>query len=335
MPRSLFAFILKVSYRQQIVLCALTVVVSLLTMVPLELQRRIVDEAIHAGKVSYLAVLSGIYLAVILIQGGLKYGLNVYRGQLVEHVARLMRHIIYQGTQVAAPARQDGKNGATVDKGAVVSMISAEAEDLAGFVGDSISFPLLQGGTALSALGYLFWIEPKIAAFAAILYLPQLVVVPFGQRKINRWAVAHARLLRKTGDAIVQSETDRHGRPKYERRFRRLVTGAFNTRIKIYRVKFFLTFFGNFLDAVAPLIVLLVGGWLVIQGKAEVSTLVVFITGFQKVADPWDQLLTFYRTLSNARVKYLLIADTLPPDLPLSLDVNALAKTPPHPGVSG
>lgn len=326
MPHSLFAFIWKVSARQQIVLCALTVVVSLLTMAPLELQRRIVDEAIHVGKFSYLAILSGIYLAVILIQGGLKYGLNVYRGQLVEKVTRLIRHIIYQGTQIVAPTLPEPKNGAAVDKGAVVSMVSAEAEDLAGFVGDSISFPLMQGGTALSALGYLFWIEPKIAAFAAILYLPQLIVVPFGQRRINRWAVAHARLLRKVGDAIVQSETDRHGRPRYERRFRRLVAGAFNTRIKIYRVKFFLTFFGNFLDAVAPLIVLLVGGWLVIQGKAEVSTLVVFITGFQKVADPWDQLLTFYRTLSNARVKYLLIVDSLPSDLPFPNDLDKLEK---------
>ncbi len=80
----------------------------------------------------------------------------------------------------------------------------------------------------------------------------------------------------------------------------------------IYRVKFFLTFLGNFVDALGPLIVLSVGGWLVLNGKAEVGTLVVFVSGFQKVAEPWDQLLTFYRTTSNARTKYRLIVDTLP-----------------------
>jgi ABC-type multidrug transport system fused ATPase/permease subunit len=313
MPRSLFAFVWQISRRQQIWLCVLTVVVSGLTMVPLELQRRIVDEAIHVGKPSYLIILSTIYLGVLLVQGGLKYWLNVYRGRLVETVTQFLRKNIYEGTEASAPATAKDSATETVQKGAVVSMVAAEAEELAGFVGDSISFPLLQGGTALSALGYLFWIEPEIAIFAAALYLPQLLVVPMGQRRINRWSAAHARIVRKMGDTIVHTESDKAGRQKYLRRFMRLVEGAFNTRIKIYRVKFFLTFFNNFLDAAAPLIVLSVGGWLVIQGRIEVSILVVFISGFQKVADPWDQLLTFYRTASNANVKYHLIADALPP----------------------
>ncbi|WP_374379814.1 ABC transporter ATP-binding protein [Dongia sp.] len=309
MPRSLIVFIWQVSGRRQILLCLLTVVVSLLTTLPLELQRRIVDDAIHGHAVGLLLVLAAAYLGVLLVQGGLKYLLNVLRGWLVEDVARLLRHMIFDGTQNA-----DGQ--AAVKKGAVVSMVASEVEDLAGFVGDSVSFPLLQIGTAVSAMGYLIWVEPRIAAFAALLYMPQLFVVPLGQRRINRWGNIHARLLRKMGDTIVSSEIDRKGRPRHLRRFHRLVQGAFRTRISIYRVKFFLTFFGNFLDALAPLIVLSVGGWLVIRGEVEVSTLVVFITGFQKVADPWDQLLTFYRTASNAGVKYHLIADALP-DTPL------------------
>jgi ABC-type multidrug transport system fused ATPase/permease subunit len=305
MPRSLLVFIWQASGKRQILLCLLTIIVSLLTTLPLELQRRIVDDAIHGKTVNLLLLLSAAYLGVLLVQGGLKYVLNVYRGYMVEHVARDLRHRIFDGTQT--------KEGAhLVKQGAIVSMVAAEVEDLAGFVGDSVSFPLLQAGTALSAMGYLIWVEPRIALFAVLLYLPQLFIVPLGQRRINRWGNIHARLLRKMGDTIVGAGFDRHGRPKFRRRFMRLVTGAFRTRRAVYRVKFFLTFFGNFLDALAPLIVLSVGGWLVIKGEVEVSTLVVFITGFQKVADPWDQLLTFYRTASNANVKYHLIADALP-----------------------
>jgi ABC-type multidrug transport system fused ATPase/permease subunit len=307
MPKSLFVFIWRVSGRKQIVLCALTIAVALLTAAPLELQRRIVDDAVQNGRIDYLFLMSAIYLGVLLLQGGLKYLLNVLRGWLVEDVTRRLRHMIFDGTQ-----RADAD--VPVKKGAVVSMVAAEAEGLAGFVGDSISFPLMQAGTALSALGYLIWVEPRIAIFAALLYTPQLFVVPLGQRRINRWGNIHSRLLRKMGDPIVGSEMDRKGRPRFRRRFLRLVQGAFRTRIAIYRVKFFLTFFGNFVDALGPLIVLSVGGWLAIKGEVEVSTLVVFITGFQKVADPWDQLLTFYRTASNAAVKYQLIADALPAD---------------------
>ncbi|MBI2255216.1 MAG: hypothetical protein HYU58_11400 [Proteobacteria bacterium] len=305
MPRSLLVFIWQASGRRQILLCGLTIFVSLLTTLPLELQRRIVDDAIHSRAVNLLLLLAAAYLGVLLLQGGLKYLLNVYRGYMVEEVARHLRHVIFDGTQ-----KLNGDH--PVKQGAVVSIVAAEVEDLAGFVGDSVSFPLLQVGTAFSAMGYLIWVEPRIALFAIVLYLPQLFVVPLGQRRINRWGNIHARLLRKMGDTIVASDFDRHGEPRFRRRFHRLVTGAFRTRLAVYRVKFFLTFFGNFLDALAPLIVLSVGGWLVIKGEVEVSTLIVFITGFQKVADPWDQLLTFYRTASNANVKYHLIADALP-----------------------
>ena len=309
MPRSLYAFIWQSSRRQQVWLVLLTLIVAPMSMVPLELQRRIVDDAIHDRNLRYMSLLCGVYLAVLLAQGGLKYLLNVHRGSLVEHIAFKLRHRVF-AVLVDEPLKRR-EHAATIDKGAVVSITSSEVEEVAGFVGDSISFPLMQAGTAFGTLGYLFWVQPEIAAFAVALFIPQIVIVPMGQRRINRWAAIHARLLRKLGGAIVSSEKNALTLKHLERRFAKLSLGALTTRVLVYRVKFFLTFLGNFVDALGPLIVLSVGGWLVLAGKAEVGTLVVFISGFQKVADPWDQLLTFYRTTSNARTKYRLITDTL------------------------
>jgi len=309
MPQSLYIFIWRSSKRQQVWLVLLTLVVAPMSMVPLELQRRIVDDAIHNQNLGYMLLLCGIYLIVLLLQGGLKYLLNVYRGGLVERISFQLRDRIFK-VLVDEPLRHHERTA--IDKGAVVSMTSSEVEEVAGFVGDSISFPLLQAGTAFGTLGYLFWVQPEIAAFAVALFIPQILIVPLGQRRINRWAAIHARLLRKLGGAIVSSEKSKLTVKHLERRFAKLSRGALTTRVLIYRVKFFLTFVGNFVDALGPLIVMSVGGWLVLNGKAEVSTLVVFISGFQKVAEPWDQLLTFYRTTSNARTKYRLIVDTLP-----------------------
>jgi ABC-type multidrug transport system fused ATPase/permease subunit len=272
-----------------------------------------VNDAIHDQDLHYMLLLCGLYLVVLLVQGGLKYLLNVYRGSLVERIALQLRGRIFDVLVNAPPEKRE--NSAAIDKGAIVSMTSAEVEEVAGFVGDSISFPLLQAGTAFGTLGYLFWVQPQIAAFALALFVPQIVIVPMGQRRINRWAAIHVRLLRKLGGVIVSGEKSTLGRKHLERRFAKLSQGALATRVLVYRVKFFLTFLGNFIDALGPLIVLSVGGWLVLNGKAEVGTLVVFISGFQKVAEPWDQLLTFYRTTSNARIKYRLIVDTLPAEL--------------------
>jgi len=310
MPQSLYRFIWQSSRRQQVWLVLLTLLVAPMSMIPLELQRRIVDDAIHNQDLRYMFLLCGIYLAVLLLQGGLKYTLNVYRGGLVERIALQLRARIFD-LLVDEPLKHR-EHSATMDKGAVVSMTSAEVEEVAGFVGDSISFPLLQAGTAFGTLGYLFWVQPEIAAFALALFVPQIVIVPLGQRRINRWAAIHARLLRKLGGVIVSSDKSSMTLKHLERRFAKLSRGALTTRVLIFRVKFLLTFLGNFVDALGPLIVLSVGGWLVLNGKTEVGTLVVFISGFQKVAEPWDQLLTFYRTTSNARTKYRLIVDTLP-----------------------
>jgi ABC-type bacteriocin/lantibiotic exporter with double-glycine peptidase domain len=136
--------------------------------------------------------------------------------------------------------------------------------------------------------------------------------VPLGQGIINKWAAAHARFVRRIGDLIVEPLAAIAANVDPRRQYQALVDDSYDARVRIYRVKFFLTFFGNLLDAIGPLIVLTVGGWLVVQGRVEIGTLVVFISGFQKVADPWDQLTGFYCMLSNARVKYRLIADTLP-----------------------
>ena len=155
MPKNLYAYIWQTSRREQIALCILTVVVSFLTAAPLELQRRIVDNALPERQLSLLFLLGAAYLAVLVVQGGLKYGLNLYRGRLIEKITRKLRLTIYAKTRPreASGSVQHGREPA--EAGAIVSMVASEAEDLAGFVGDSFSFPLMQGGTAAFVIGYL------------------------------------------------------------------------------------------------------------------------------------------------------------------------------------
>jgi ABC-type multidrug transport system fused ATPase/permease subunit len=310
MPKSVYGYIWSVSGRQQVILCLLTGVVVALSAAPLELQRRIVDDAFGAKDVRLLALYCGLYLAMIVAQGVVKYVLNVMRGRTVETVSRKLRLQIFDHLSRQAAKGPCGEAD-SVTRGATVSMISAEAEDLAGFVGDSTSMPLLQGGTAIAIFGYLVWLNPLIAGFAAILYLPQVFIVPATQRGINRNSVTYAKVLRKVGDMIVALDRASGKDGKSAGRFKRLVNESFDLRIRIYRMKFFLTALGNLLDSLGPLIVFAVGGWLVIHGSIALSTIVVFISGVQRVSDPWDQLITFYRTASNTQAKYELIRTTL------------------------
>ncbi len=189
-------------------------------------------------------------------------------------------------------------------------MVASEAEDVGGFVGDAFSLPLLQGGTVIAVTGYLLWLQPLIATFAVIVYLPQLLAVPRGQHKINRLARYYARQVRKLGDLVVDTALDGASGTLAEP-FRRIATVAYDARVRIYRLKFLLTALGNFLDGAGPLAILMIGGLLVIHRGIDAGTIVVFISGFHKIAGPWDELVNYYRAASNAQTKYGLMRDTM------------------------
>ncbi|SMF35915.1 hypothetical protein SAMN06265365_11225 [Tistlia consotensis] len=325
-PASLYRYIWQTTRRRQVLILLLTGLIVPLAMVPLEVQRRIVDRAIVKGDLGELALLAGAYLSVILVQGGLKYVLNQHKGRVLEDVARDLRRRLLidcaprpesDGPSTAGPPPDtlvvDGAGDSPVDEGTIVSVLAAEAEDVAGFASESLSVPLLQSGTILVVAGYLLWVQPLIAVLAMLIYLPQGIVVPRVQHAINRLARARTNLVRRLGHEAAAHwiEAPEAGRSTHAERALRLIEQIYATRIRIYLRKYFLTFLGNFLDALGPIVVLSVGGWLVIQGRTEVGTLVVFISGFQKLSDPWDQLITFYRMLSNACVSYGLVVGVL------------------------
>lgn len=310
-PSSIYSYIWHTTRSGQIKICLLVAVVAPLTMAPLELQRRIVDHVVSSHELWFLAVLGSIYLGVTLVQGGLKYRLNLAKGRVLEEVTRDLRTRIVQRVHRAAMAKPE-EHVSPVDPGTTVSMLSTETEDVGGFASESLGMPLLQAGTILWVVGYLMWVEPLIAALAVVIYMSQVILVPRVQKTINRLARRRTSLVRRLGrDAVMAAESPDPESAHQATHAGIIIKQIFRIRMLIYRYKFFLTFLGNFLDSLGPIVVLVVGGYLVIQKQTDVSTLVVFISGFQRLSGPWDQLVNFYRSVSNARVTYSLIADVL------------------------
>jgi ABC-type bacteriocin/lantibiotic exporter with double-glycine peptidase domain len=307
LPDGLYQFIWRLTSRDQALLSALTLLVIPLSALPLELQRRMMNEAIGQQNARLLIVLAVMWIVVLLVQGGLKYLINLRRGLVVEKVARELRRRVHRVALHGAGSQATSEH---TNAGLLVSMVAAEAENVAGFVAESISVPLLQAGTIVAVLGYLIWVQPLIAALSLLLYLPELIIVPWQQRTINRLGRLHTLVVRRLGILLVREEMAVPG-GVLAKMSEALVERAFRARLASYRIKYGLTFLGNLLDALGPLAVLGFGGWLVTQGQTSVGALLVFITGFQKVGDPLDQLMTFYRTTQNAVVTYGLIVGTL------------------------
>jgi len=292
LPSRLYGYILHISMRQQIVLSLLTVVVAGLAMVPLELQRRIIDDAITPGNERLLVILALAYLAFAIFSGLLKFMRSVYQGRLSEGVIRSLRK------RLTRHKFGPGDPG----EGSVVSMVSAEAEQLGGFVGESIGFPLLQGGTLLSVVGYMLFVEPLIALVALAFFIPSLLLAPWIQRRLNLLVERRTTRLRELGDIIAEDLDDGADT---------VIDEIYRLRKRIFVLKYLAKFVNNLVGHLGPIAVLGFGGSMSIAGQTELGVLVAFVTGFEKIMDPARQLLDFYRRAAQMRVQYRLIVDAV------------------------
>jgi ABC-type bacteriocin/lantibiotic exporter with double-glycine peptidase domain len=55
----------------------------------------------------------------------------------------------------------------------------------------------------------------------------------------------------------------------------------------------------------------MIGGYLVINGETTIGTVVAFMSGFERMADPSRQLLAYYRLTAETQMQYRLIAEQL------------------------
>jgi ABC-type multidrug transport system fused ATPase/permease subunit len=156
LSRDLYFYVWGTSRSKQIIICVLTMIVAPLSAVPLELQRRIFDDALTARNLNLLAILSGTYFAVVCVQGALKYLLNMIKGMAVETIARDLRTTIVK--QARSGKFHGRKNETDLNDSTVVAMIAAETEDVAGFGGEALSLPLLNAATIVYVAGYLLWV---------------------------------------------------------------------------------------------------------------------------------------------------------------------------------
>jgi ABC-type multidrug transport system fused ATPase/permease subunit len=340
MDRSLFRYILKHTWRDQTFLLLLTCISFPLIYINLELPKRIVNNAIQGKnipetllgipvtQVSYLMTLSLVLLSLITINGMLKYWINVYAGVVGERTLRRMRFDLYQ--QVLRFPLPQFK---TMSAGEIIPMIVAETEPVGGFIGDAFVLPIFQGGLLLTYLVFIFNQDPWLGLAAVALYPPQVYLIPKLQRKINLLAKERVQTARQLSDRIGESvagfaeirgnDTLEFERADISNRLGRI----YAIRYDIYKRKFFVKFLNNFLAQITPFFFYSAGGYFVIKGELSLGALVAVLAAYKDILSPWKELLAWYSTKEDVRIKHEQIVSQFDP--PGMLDAKLLLQDPP------
>ena len=301
MPRSIFAYVLQCTWKHQVGLAILSVATFLLSAAPLELQRRIINTIVEHGAFATLVWLALTYAGIALAEQSLKLILNIYRGWVAEDSVRSLR------MRAGESARGAGASSAD-DTGVEIAVMLEEVEPIGGFTGVSVSEPLLQGGVLVSVVGYMVYLDARLALLALLFFLPQLVFVPLLQGAINRRA--QHRILTKRGMSgdIVRATTMSHQEWDW---VHEPIARVFTLNMGIYKLKFTMNLLMNVMHHSSVAVALGVGGWMALEGKIEVGTVVAIVSGMGKLNDPWGDLVNWARELSVVGVKYRLYVEAL------------------------
>jgi len=297
LPAGLLGYIAATSWVHQLPLLALTVAVFLLEVVPLELQRRVVNDAVKHRQYSTVLVLCTAYAGAVILQGSIKLAVNIYRAWVGERAKRVLR----QAVCVAA-----GTGARTADaRGTAVSLVVAEVEPVGNFIGGAISEPLLQGGILVTVVVYVIHLDVWMGAAALTLFIPQMIFVPMMQRAMNRRTGVRVWLLRQIGTGLVAADRQREAIiagevPRIDRIFR--------INMHIFELKFTMNFLMNLCTHAQIIMALLLGSWRVLQGDLEIGGVVAFISGIGRLIDPWGDFVNYCRDLSVNSVKFKLLA---------------------------
>lgn len=300
LPRTIIGYVIRNSGVHQLGLAALSAAVFGLSAVPLELQRRIVNDAIKSGAIRTILWLAAAYAGVALLEQSLKLALNVYRAWVSENAVRTLRQSIHdaggggQGDGHETPADSE-------QVGTRTAMVVAEAEPIGGFVGMAISEPLLQAGILVSVIGYMTFLEPWTLVLCVAFLLPQMLFVPLMQHAINRRAGERITTLRQVSGGIIDT-----GTPADEG-----IERVFTLNMGIYKIKYTMNLAMNLMYHLAVAVALGVGGWFAVSGRIEVGTVVAVVSGLGKLNDPWGDLVSWARQWSVDSVKYRLFADAV------------------------
>lgn len=295
---SLYAAIWRVSGSRQIVLILLSIAIAGLAAVPLSYQKDIIN-ALTTGdlKTDTLIRLCTGMMLVILLSLALKWVLGFRASILGEDVIRLLRSRIYSGS------KQDKSEGlGAIPTGTLATVVSAESEELGKFTGSAFSEPVVQIGTLISVIGYIASTQPVLGAIALTMIIPQIILVLFTQRPVNTMVAKRVRILRQSTNLISATQSEGVVQGVLDE-----FDAIYETRRRIFIWKLSTKFLLSAINGAGTVAILLLGGFIVIEGRTDVGTVVAATIGLGRLQGPTAFLIAFYRQVSATRVKFELL----------------------------
>ncbi len=310
--RPLFYWVLRRFRGFQFVLLVVIIVSLFFRIYPLEMQRKIINVAINLKMLDKLYLYCGLYMGAVLIAALLKYLIYTMQAVLGQKILIDMRKEIFQHIlQLPLPFFH------RTQAGMIISSVTAELNAIAQFLGNAVAVPIASVLTFATFLGFMIYLNPTLGLLSMIIYPLELTVIPLLQRWYNRYNRKRVLTNRQITSLVNESVAGIHevqGNASYlleNNKLSRLIKRLYKVTVKLSVIKYGIKFSNNLFQSIGPLLLFLVGGYLAINGEFTIGALVAFLSAYEKVYDPWKEVIEYYQTYQDAQVRYKQIMELL------------------------
>jgi len=303
--KSLFFWAFKGNFKLQLILLFVIVIIVFARVIPLEMQKRIINDSIALRNMEGLVIYSGIYILAITTASALKLAINYLQAMIGEKAMAEMRKELYQ--HILTLPLGFFRN---TQPGMVVSSLMTELSAAGTFAGSAFAVPVTNILTLLAFAGYLLWLDPELAAATLLIYPVVVFIIPQLQKRANKANKQRVDISRTASSQIAESisginEIQVHGAYGQEsRKFNNLADQLKKIRVRWSLFRFGIKTANNYFVGLGPFVVFIFGGYLVMQGKLELGAMVAFLSAQEKLFEPWKELIDFYQTYQDASVRY-------------------------------
>lgn len=303
--RTLYSWVLAKNLRWQILLVFLVLLTVAARVVPLEMQKRIINNAIGMGQEGLLLLYCLFFIGSVLLASSLKFAINLLQAYIGQKTLQRMRAELYDHI-LSLPL----SFFRTIQPGQVVNSLINELATISGFVGSAISVPLINVCTLLAMGGYLFYLNPLLAGLSFVLYPLQVFLIPKLQQRsnqANRYRVKISRDISGNIGEVITGVHEVHGHAGYgleNDKFASQAKSLMDANVRMNAYRYGIKFANNLFENIGPFILFLVGGTMTIRGHFDLGALVAFLSAYVSLNEPWRELMDFYQLLEDSRVRY-------------------------------
>lgn len=285
-------------------------------------------DGISLDRLSSLMALSGVFLLLVIVNGLFKYYINNYKGKLGE---RLLRRIRYE--LVDRILRFPPSYVKQVHSSELSTIVRDEVEPFGGFTGDAFVQPTLLGGQAIAALFFIFLQSFWLGMIAGVMVGLQVGIIPKMRRRLidlgRKRQITARHFAGRVGEIVEGVGTIRaYDTSNYERAdIAKRLGLIYKIRYDLYKWKFFVKFFNNFLSQLTPFLFYSIGGYFALKGSLDVGQLVAVINAYKDLPGPLKELIDWDQSRQDVQVKYEQVLEQFEPQHLIEPSLQAVVLT--------